>query len=201
MKILILEECRLTNFNPNELPSSLELLDLKNNQLRTFYLIKPLVNLINLDLSNNVLTSFILNIKDLLPKIRTVSLENNTLMNFEPIDSNLKNSLKHLNLKRNQIRNMNAYEWILKNRGKANWKDNFPICDCSSEETLKKLRKKNIVKKCILPVPGDVQVQINFFYCPPNDHRDSSCVYFIGLYIKIIFSKRRTSKHLKKKLN
>lgn len=163
---------------------------MQSNHIQIFHQTKPLINLINLDLSNNVLTSFILDMKDLLPKIITVSLENNTLMDFQPIDSNLNHTLNHLNLNGNQIRNINAYQWILKNRNITSWKDNFPICDCSSEGTLKKLNKEKIVHKCILPLPGDVHVQIHLFTCPSTDRRDSSCTYFGSLYL-CFFTKKR----------
>lgn len=184
MKELSLVECRIQDFNPDEVPSSLETLDLQNNRLQTFNLTKPLVNLIKLDLSNNFLTRFILDMQYLLPNIKTVFLEKNKLTDFQPIDTNLNHTLEHLNLDGNQIRNMDAYEWILQNRHLTNisWIDNFPICDCSSEETLNQLYEEGIVENCVLPVPGDVQVHISNFQCPSTDSRDFLCPFFQGIY-------------------
>lgn len=137
MKELRLVECRIQDFNPDELPSSLETLDLQNNRLQTFNLTKPLVNLIKLDLSNNSLARFILDLQNMLSNIKTVCLEKNKLTDFQPIDKNLNHTLEHLNLDGNQIRNINAYEWILQNRHLTNisWNDNFPIVNLKKRWT------------------------------------------------------------------
>lgn len=185
LKELTLVNCGLQVFNPNELPSSIEILDLSMNQLQKFDLTKPLVNLKTLDLSKNFLTKFILDMKDFLPKIRNVSVQNNKILDFQPIDNKLNHTLRELNLNGNQIRNINTYKWILETKSLISCEGNFPICDCSYEETLDKLYGRNIVHECILPVPGDVHVKIRQFFCSATD---PDCIYFTGLcvfYLKI----------------
>lgn len=157
------------------------------NQLHTFELIKPLVNLVKLDLGHNFLVRFILDMKDLLPGIRSVNLETNKITDFEPIGNNLSHPIKSLNLNSNQIQNINTFEWILLNRHlfDIEYEKNFPLCDCSSKERLKTLAREDIVQKCILllPVPEEVQIKITYFECPDPDFHDSTCTRFHGLYI------------------
>lgn len=183
LKILRLINCAIQEFNPNELPSSLESLDLSYNKLETFHLTNSLINLNSLDLSRNKFKSFILDLRDLLPNIKDVSLESNRLMEFQVIDNNFNHTLEKLILDSNKIRNVNAYEWILKSRTITNTscKGNFPICDCSINDTLDKFKKENIVDSCIILLPEDVEVKIGDFLkwmCPHNPN----CTFLNGLY-------------------
>lgn len=180
-------ECRLKDFNPNELPSSLKHLNLRDNFLETFELTKPLINLVSLDLGQNSLTRFILDMKDLLPKINSVHLGANKIIDFQPIDNASNQTLEIINLDINQIRNMNAYEWILHNKKvltRVSCFGNFPVCDCNFKTTLDNLFKQKIVQNCILPVPGELQIDIKTFECPANDIRESFCPLFTGLFKK-----------------
>lgn len=182
MNTLFLKGCGLKNFNPDQLPKSIIFLDLSSNQIQTFDLNKELVLLAILNLKENSLTRFVLDLAKLLPKIITVNLRDNAIRDLKIIEDKLSHTLSELKLDGNQIGNIDAYEWIYQNKTLITLENNFPVCDCSSEKLLRELYERNYVTFCSLLLPVDVRVRIDMFKCPEND----SMAVFTGMLI--IFS-------------
>lgn len=178
--------CHLKHFNPNYLPSSLKILTLPWNEIQAFELTRSLVNLEELDLFGNSLTSFVLDLQQFLPNIKSVNLSRNTIRDLQVIDDKSHHPLVMLNLDENRIRNHEAYEWIFQNQNKTSFEGSIPVCDCNSKKMLDKFYDENFVDNCTLPLPEDVRVNILNFPCPAVDLRDN-CSYFNGLYKRFLF--------------
>lgn len=114
LKELRLARCKINEFNTDELPSLLEVLDLFYNELTTFTLTKTLNRLKKLNLARNHFTTFFLDLNKL-PNIKEVDLSQNVLKNLNIID-NPRHSLGKLDLNGNNIENAEAYKWICANR-------------------------------------------------------------------------------------
>lgn len=108
----------MNEFIADELPSSLEILDLSSNEITSFTLSKPLKSLTKLDLSRNHLTTLRLDLNQI-PNIQNISLSDNGMKSFLIID-NPRHSVKELYLERNDIVNARAYKWINYNKDRTN---------------------------------------------------------------------------------
>lgn len=155
---------------------------------------KPLKNLKNLYLPFNQLTTFVLDLKEILPKIHEVALDNNQIWDLQinESSSNYSLSLQQLNVSENNIHNIETYEWIFKNQGRINvsWDENFPRCDCNTRQTLVTLNKasnelydKNFVEHCQLPLPEMILIHFHALRCVEDikeEEEKRSCAYYEG---------------------
>lgn len=170
--------CKITEFNANELPSSLETLVLSDSQLKTFILTTNILkNLTKLDLSRNHLITFRLDLSESLPSIKEVDLSENQMKTLQIVD-NPHHSLASLKLRVNIIGDADAYKWIYDNinRTKISLGAKYPICDCSTKPLLEGLKKVNkpFIKYCKLPLPDDIRIELKDLPCETDKSRCKS---------------------------
>lgn len=152
--ILDLSFNKLKSFNPNYLPDSLTYLNIDGNKLTSFTIERTFKNLIELSLYNNEIKRLTLDLKNKLPMLKKVNLAYNGMQQLNMIDSYNRSHLKFMDLSFNRFDALDVWQWKYENRIHTfvDLNDTFPLCDCSSKELIKDNNEKwaNVTKRSLL---------------------------------------------------